>query len=455
MSEAPAPSRSRPERRLPRRRPRPGGAAQGRLRHRPGRGLWAGRRIGLRQVDSGAGRRPLSAAQRPVTGGKIEVGGRDVMAHGSGRAATLRATGVSMVYQDPGKALNPSLKIGRQLTEDFELAGVGRGEAQDRAIAMLKRVRIADPGCGHAALSAPALGRHAAARLHRHGAGQRSGTADPGRADDRARRDGGGGGPRSRSPSCAARSRPRSCSSATISPWSPRCATGSACSMPARWWRRGRPRQLFHHPRHPYTVALLRCLPRRGQRKGDGQLETIPGFLPLPGEEIRGCAFAPRCALADELCRSTPPPFADLGRQRSRCHYPELAPRLPRATPADPNAGTRDRSPCSTCTRGAALAKTFAGGVQALRGMELALWPGETLGLVGESGSGKTTFAKVLLGLTAPDQGSALRLDGQIIGAAARRDARPRPSRRSRSCSRTRILRSIGRTAYAGSSAGP
>ena len=53
--------------------------------------------------------------------------------------------------------------------------------------------------------------------------------------------------------------------------------------------------------------------------------------------------------------------------------------------------------------------------MQALKDVELALWPGETLGLVGESGSGKSTFAKVLLGLTVPDPGSRLRLDAQTL----------------------------------------
>ena len=70
------------------------------------------------------------------------------------------------------------------------------------------------------------------------------------------------------------------------------------------------------------------------------------------------------------------------------------------------------------------LSKTFAGGVQALAGVDLDVHRGETLGLVGESGSGKTTLARVLLGLTAPDQGSVITLEGKPLNPDARR--RPR-----------------------------
>ena len=74
---------------------------------------------------------------------------------------------------------------------------------------------------------------------------------------------------------------------------------------------------VFNDPRHPYTVALLRCLPRGGQRKDQGRLDTIPGFLPGIGADIKGCAFADRCALGR---RSLPhvelPPLYDLSDER-------------------------------------------------------------------------------------------------------------------------------------------
>ena len=50
-----------------------------------------------------------------------------------------------MVYQDPRRALNPSIKIGRQMAEVFEFAQAAAARPIDRSIEMLRRVRIADP----------------------------------------------------------------------------------------------------------------------------------------------------------------------------------------------------------------------------------------------------------------------------------------------------------------------
>ena len=80
-----------------------------------------------------------------ISGGRVMVDGRDLMHLNALELQKLRANSVSMVYQDPGRALNPAMKIGRQLAEVFEFNGVGAGERHDRSVAMLKSVRIADP----------------------------------------------------------------------------------------------------------------------------------------------------------------------------------------------------------------------------------------------------------------------------------------------------------------------
>ena len=68
---------------------------------------------------------------------------------------------------------------------------------------------------------------------------------------------------------------------------------------------------LFADPQHPYTIGLMAAVPRL--EGGAGPLATIPGAVPPPWARIGGCAFASRCPLADDRCRSTPPPMRTLG----------------------------------------------------------------------------------------------------------------------------------------------
>src|SRR5947209_1566444 len=81
-----------------------------------------------------------------VTAGRIVVDGRDVLGMNQGQLREFRAETVSMVYQEPGRALNPTIKVGRQVAEVFEIAGAGREQALERAQDALERVQIADPG---------------------------------------------------------------------------------------------------------------------------------------------------------------------------------------------------------------------------------------------------------------------------------------------------------------------
>ena len=174
---------------------------------------------------------------------------------------------------------------------------------------------------------------------------------------------------------------------------------------------------VLQDPRHPYTVGLLRCIPRGGVRKDHGRLDTIPGFLPTLGAEIPGCVFADRCALADERCtrrsRRSRPLRSDTRAGAGTTSKPRCFParRWPTSS-SRPSTAPGLRSSSSTT-----LTKVFTQrghDVHALTEVSAAIWPGETLGLVGESGSGKTTLARTLLGIVPPTSGTAT-LDGQTL----------------------------------------
>jgi oligopeptide/dipeptide ABC transporter ATP-binding protein len=79
---------------------------------------------------------------------------------------------------------------------------------------------------------------------------------------------------------------------------------------------------VFDKPRHHYTAGLLRAVP---DIQHPGTLPTgIPGAPPAATVE-RGCAFAPRCPRADQLCVHVTPPLARIGPQRVACHHPLAA----------------------------------------------------------------------------------------------------------------------------------
>jgi len=361
-----------------------------------------------------------------IRNGRILVDNQDLMALGEGALRSLRANTVSMVYQDPGRALNPSLKIGRQMSEIFELKGAGKGEAIDRAADMLKRVQIADPtrvleryphqlsgGMQQRVAIAMALSIDPKLLILDEPTTGLDATVEAEVLDLVAKLRG----------EFATSILFISHNLAVIARMCDRVGVLYAGTLVEE----GDTKEIFRNPRHPYTVGLLRCLPRRGRRKDHGRLDTIPGFLPAPGAQITGCVFAPRCGLADDHCRTVEPPLYDLGDRRSRCHYHEQAPDLPRVSPSDLPALTAIDRTGVPVLKTADLAKTYGGAdrkVRALTGVSLELWPGETLGLVGESGSGKTTFARLLLGLATPDDPNSIDLDGKKLPGSI--DARSR-----------------------------
>ena len=78
--------------------------------------------------------------------------------------------------------------------------------------------------------------------------------------------------------------------------------------------------ELFEHPRHPYTSALLSALPERAGNQV--RLPTIPGVVPGQYDRPQGCLFNPRCKFADDHCRTTEPVVVDGDQTLTLCHRP-------------------------------------------------------------------------------------------------------------------------------------
>jgi peptide/nickel transport system ATP-binding protein len=349
-----------------------------------------------------------------VVSGAIRVAGEDLVRMSDPDVRRLRATKVSMVYQNPGAALNPAIRVGAQVAEVFEIMGDEKDAARTRAQEMLRKVQISDP-----------------ARVMRRYPHQLSGGMQQrvviamALASD---------------PTLLILDEPTTGLDATVEAEvldlvaALRKEFGTSvlfishnlgvirrmCERvgilyAGRLVEEGATRDVFAEPRHPYTVGLLRCIPRAGLRKDRDRLDTIPGYLPQLGAHLPGCVFADRCGLAKEICHTDEPPFHAVGGgHSSRCHFHDKAAQLPRVTPARATvaAVSSNGEPVLKLEHASKTFRQEGQAVQALSDVDILIAPGQTLGLVGESGSGKTTLARVLLGLTSPDEDSTVELDG-------------------------------------------
>lgn len=362
-------------------------------------------------------------------GGRILLGGKDVSSLSGSELRHLRRSVVSMVYQSASTALNPTLTIGRQVAEVFELRGLSGKDAVRHAEAALSKVKIADID----------KVMHSYPYQLSGGMQQRVVIAMA----------------ISASPELIILDEPTTGLDATVEAdiidllRDLRAELGVSylfishnlgviaqiCDRvgvlyAGRLVEEGRTEEIFRAPRHPYTARLLQCVPDWGARKADGPLATIPGFPPRPGATISGCVFYERCPLAKPECMLAQPPAVNHGGSHvSWCIRHEDVPGLKREilAPSGEYASEAVREGVTAPLELRHVDKSYGEGssrFQVLSRIEFSLQQGEVLGVVGESGSGKSTLANVIAGLQPADPGSGLLYDDAVMPAKVQdRDA--------------------------------
>jgi oligopeptide/dipeptide ABC transporter ATP-binding protein len=240
--------------------------------------------------------------------GRIRYGGHNLFELTDGQMQALRGSSIAMVFQDPLTALNPVLRVGDAIAQVVQAhAKLGLRGARTRAIEMMERVGIRDAA------------RRAAAYPHEFSGGMRQRIhiamalaarptllladepttaldvivqAEILRLLDTLRREEG--------------------MSLLLVSHDFRVVAGLCDRVGVMYAGElvevGQTRTVLRRPEHPYTIGLMNSLPEAvvGER-----LRAIPGTPPDPADLPPGCAFAPRCELARDVCVAGPIPMEE------------------------------------------------------------------------------------------------------------------------------------------------
>lgn len=257
-----------------------------------------------------------------IYSGEILYKGTNLLKKSQKQMQKIRGKQISMIFQEPMTSLNPVFTLGQQLMEPFQQhQGLGKKEAREKAIEMLRLVRIPIPE----------------QRINEY----------PHQLS---------GGMRQRvmiamalacNPDLLIADEPTTALDVTIQAQvlklmkelQEKMGTAIAfithdlgvinqiCDRVVVLYcgevmEEAEVRSLFENPKHPYTEGLLSTLPKFGQT---GKLNTIKGTVPPAGHFPKGCVFAPRCPYAKERCMEEKPDMYPCGEGHNvRCFRYEM-----------------------------------------------------------------------------------------------------------------------------------
>ncbi|MCA3263451.1 MAG: ABC transporter ATP-binding protein [Telmatospirillum sp.] len=266
----------------------------------------------------------LLPASRTTLSGKVTVAGHDVLAMDEKALRQYRGGVVSMVFQEPMLAFDPVFTVGDQIAEAvMRHEDVGKDAARARALEMLERVRI------------PSAKRRLDAYPHEMSGGMRQRAMIALALACK--------------PQLLLADEPTTALDATVQIQillllrelqkefgmavifvthdvgvAVEVSDRMAVMYGGRIVERGSAADVIRRTAHPYPQGLLASTVH-GAMRGT-RLEAIPGAPPDLSRMPTGCAFAPRCRLADDTCRSVAPPIAALAPgHEAECHQPRLS----------------------------------------------------------------------------------------------------------------------------------
>ncbi|MFB5674471.1 dipeptide ABC transporter ATP-binding protein [Paenibacillus terreus] len=353
-----------------------------------------------------------------ITGGRIRLNGMDLTQASPRELRLLRGKKMAMIFQEPMSAFDPVYTIGHQITQTILTHDrkKTRAEARKRAIYLLSRVGIPEPGMRMkqypGELSGGMLQRAMIAMALSCG------------------------------PELLIADEPTTALDVTIQAQilgllqelkqefnmsillithdlgvAAQIADRIIVMYAGRIVEQAAAAELFSRPLHPYSQGLLQSVATLDTEKGT-RLPSIEGSIPALTDLPSGCLFHPRCPFATDRCMQEAPPLEHKDGRDVACWHAEQSASTGKSAGQEPPSSREVSVPASVLSPRLMdapelfqinrLSKYYPirGGrfghrsfVRAVDDVSFSIRQGETFGLVGESGSGKSTLGRLLLQL--------------------------------------------------------